>query len=287
MSSLKKMDAALIKAPSVKAALQLPFVKEITIKNYQAVTGRKDGENYFASQVFEFLTVINEKPELQSCDRFSMMAALIKIATMGLSLADGHIDLIKYGNVLKASANYKGHREQMRKMENIESVGEGVVVLKGEEFVWDKANNKVIKHVANEESVELKLENIRYAYVRVTFTDKTFADVVVSNEELKKAKSKSKNKSETSAWNEWTSEMCKKVAVHRAHKTYYRRPEVSPELELGDYAKDDEEETLDIKHTEEPTVAEAKPEPPVETPPATTPRVVGSKDSLDDFLSKK
>jgi len=286
MSNLKKMDAAMVAAPSVKAAIQLPFVKDMVVKNYQAITGRKDGDNYFASQVFEFLTIINEKPDLQKCDRFSMMAAMVRTASMGLSLQDGHVDLIKYGNIVKASPNYKGHRELLRRMPTIESVGEGVLVLKGEKFLWDKQNNKVIEHLGGDEETALKLENIRYAYVRVKFTDGTFADVVVTNEELKKAKSKSKNQGDNSVWDQWTGQMAKKVPVHRAYTIYYKRPAVSPELELGDFAKDEEEEILDVKHTEEqPSATEPKEEStPVVT---TTPRVVGSKDSLEEFLGSK
>src|SRR5678815_5605430 len=167
MSGLKKMDQALVAAPSVKAAIQLPFVREMVIKNYQAITGRKDGENYFATQVFEFLTIMNEKPDLQKCDRFSMMAALVKTASMGLSLQDGHVDLIKYGNILKAARNYKGDREQLRRMQEIDFIGEGVLVMKGEKFVWDKQNNRVVEHLAGDDDPSIKLDNIRYAYVRI------------------------------------------------------------------------------------------------------------------------
>lgn len=278
MANLKKMDQALTQAPSIKAAIQLSFVKELVTKNYQSITGRKDGDNYFASQVFELLSIMNEKPELQSCDRFSMMGAMVKTASWGYSFQDGFVDLMKIGNILRASLNYKGHRDQLRQMPNIESVGEGVLVLKGEEFSWDKANNRVVKHIANEEDSLLNLDNIRYSYVRVTFKDKSFADIVVSNEELRKAKSKSKLKGEGSVWETWCGEMCKKVAVHRAYKTYYRKPQVSPELNLGDFGKDDDDDTFDIGHKEEAP----QPEKPVETA-----RVVGTSDSMDDFLKDK
>jgi phage RecT family recombinase len=289
MSNLKKMDAALVAAPSVKAAIQLTFVKEMVIKNYQSITGRKDGENYFASQVFEFLSIINDKPDLQKCDRFSMMAALVKTASMGLALQDGHVDLIKYGTILKASPNYKGHRELLRRMPTIDSVGEGVVVLKGEKFVWDKQNNKVIEHIGGDEDISLKLENIRYAYVRVMFKDGTYADVVVSNEELKKAKSKSKNQGENSVWDQWPSQMAKKVPVHRAYTTYYKRPEVSPELELGEFAKDDDE-TNDIPYSEEKIPEPEQPKEPeaaTDSTPVATARVVKTSSKVDEFLDNK
>lgn len=289
MANLKKMDQALSTASSVKAAIQLPFVKELVVKNYTAITGRKDGDNYFASQVFDFLSIAAEKPEWKDVDRFSIMGAMVKTASYGFSFQDGFIDLIKYGKVLKASLNYKGHREQLRQMPTIESVSEAILVLKGETFEWDKANNHVVKHLGGEEDTSQKIDNIRYAYVRIRFKDKTQVDVVVSNEELRKAKSKSKMKGEGSIWEEFPGEMCKKVAIHRAHKNYYRRPEVNAELSLGDFGKDDDEDTtFDVAHVEEPSklVEQVKEDPtPVATP--TTPRVVGSKDSLSEFLSDK
>ena len=286
MSSLKKMDLALTQASSVKAAIQLPFVKELVTKNYMAITGRKDGNNYFASKVFEFLSIAAEKPDWKDCDRFSIMGAMVKTAAWGFSFQDGFVDLIKYGKTLKASLNYKGHREQLRQMPTIDSVSEAILVLKGETFEWDKANNHVIKHVGGEEDPSLKLDNIRYSYVRIKFKDKTHVDVVVTNEELRKAKSKSKMKGEGSVWEEWVGEMSKKVAIHRAHKNYYRKPEVSPELELGDFGKDDED-TTDVPYTEEqPKQVEESKEEPV--PVVTTAKVVSQKkDAIDDFLSDK
>lgn len=292
MSNLKKMDQALISAPSVKAAIQLPFVKEMVTRNYQAITGRKDGENYFASQVFEFLSIAAEKPEWKDCDRFSIMGAMVKTAAWGFSFQDGFVDLIKYGKILKASLNYKGHREQLRQMPTIESVSEAILVLKGETFEWDKANNHVVKHIAGDEDISQKIDNVRYAYVRIKFKDKTQVDVVVSNEELRKAKSKSKMKGDGSVWEEWNGEMCKKVAIHRAHKVYYRRPEVNAELALGDWAKDDEE-TNDTTYTEEhpkqmEQVAEPAVEQPKEEPAPVAARVVSNKkDSLTEFLDNK
>jgi len=289
MANLKRMDAALIASPSIKAAIQLPFVKELVIKNYASITGRKDGDNYFASQVFEFLSIAAEKPEWKDADRFSIMGAMVKTAAWGFSFQDGFVDLIKYGKILKASLNYKGHREQLRQMPTIESVSEAILVLKGETFEWDKANNHVIKHVGGEEDSALKLDNIRYSYVRIKFKDKTQVDVVVTNEELRKAKDKSKMKGEGSVWETWCGEMSKKVAIHRAHKNYYRRPEVNAELALGEFGKDDDEDTtFDVPHTEEqPKQVEQVKEEPTSVAPATTPRVVGSKNSIDEFLSDK
>lgn len=295
MSNLKRMDHALVAAKTVKEAMQLTFVKELVTKNYMAITGKKDAENYFNAQVFSFLSILNEKPELKECDRFSMLGALVYVASTGLSLQDGHVDLVKYGSILKAQQNYKGHREQLRTMPSIESVGEGVLVLKGEKFTVDKANNRVIEHLSGEDVPVKSIDDIRYAYVRVTFrtlgNEINYKDVIVSQEDLKRAKSKSKNKGENSVWEQWPGQMCKKVPVHRAWTLYYRKPEASViDFDLGAY-KDDGEDIIDInvKEEQQAQIETAKQEPVTQTTEKPTPVAKPAKkekDELDDFLSK-
>lgn len=281
MSNLKKMDNALVSAKTIKDALQLNFAKEMVVRNYQAFSGKKDGDAYFASLVFSMLSVINEKPELKDCDRFSVIGAMVQIAQWDLSIDDGHIDLIKYGNILKAGRNYKGKREQLRKMPTIKSVDEGVLVLKGEKFVWDKANNKVLEHISGEDIPVKSIDDIRYAYVKVTFNDNTYVNIVVTNEELKKAKSKSKNKSENSVWEQWPGQMCKKVPVHRAWTIYYRKPAVSVEWDLKEFNKDEDDvpiETINVPHQETPSE-----QPPQEV--VQEAKVMDEKKDIDTFLN--
>lgn len=262
MSELKRMEQQLVKAGNVKGMLQLGWVKDRAIKNYQATTGRKDAENWFQQEAFAMMSIMAEKPELMKAEPLSIIAALVKAGTLGLRISDGHVDLIKYGNILKAEPNYKGHREQLRRMETIKEVGEGQVVYKGDDFVVDKLNNKIIKHESKAQPEKITLDVIVAAYVRVTFTDGSVKDVVVYHEALVKAKNKSKVKGEDAPWNVWLEQMCKKVPIHRANTIYYRRPDheviVNP-------IEGDVDETLDIQHEEQaaetPTPAQEEPKP--------------------------
>lgn len=244
------MEQQLAKAGSVKGMLQLPFVKERAIKNYQATTGRKDSENWFQQEAFAMMTIFAEKPDLMKCEPLSIMACLVKAGTSGLRISDGHIDLIKYGNILKAEPNYKGHREQLRRMDTIQSIGEAQLVFKGDEFVEDKLNSRITKHEGKVPTV-ITMDVIVAAYVRIKFKDGEVKDVVVYHDELVKARNKSKNlKDEGAPWHQFSGEMCKKVAIHRANKNYYRRPD--HEVILDPVEGELDEETQDVAHEVQP-----------------------------------
>jgi recombinational DNA repair protein RecT len=277
MSNLKKQEQALAQAPSVKAALQVDFVKERFVKNYEAVTGRKDGDNRFQSEVFHYLDLVNQNPKLQSADRFSHFAALVKAGTTGLSFGkEGQLYPILYGNIVKVQIGAHGRRELLRRMPNVKQVLEGQVVLKGDVFKHDKMNGRVLEHVSSEKDVPMTLDNIRAAYVRIIWKDNTYNDVVVYHEELLKAKAKSRDQREGATWNEWPGQMSVKVAYNRAYKLYYSVPETQvTDLKEFDAPDEDDEPVVTQPETKQQNIEEAQ---VVKDTPAA--------DDIDDFLNK-
>lgn len=255
MSNLKKQEQALTQARSVKEALQVGFVRERFIKNYESITGRKDGDNRFQSEIFHYLELINDNEKLKSADRFSHFAAIVKAGTTGLSFGkEGQLYPILYGNVVKVQIGAHGKRELLRRMPNVKHIGEGQVVMKGDEFKHDKANNKIISHIPADKEAALTLDNIRAAYFRIIWKDNDFTDIVVYHDEIVKAKSKSKMQSEQSTWNQWPGQMAVKVAYNRGYKLYYSPPQAEVEG-LKEYEADDEDDvvaptTQDVTHQE-------------------------------------
>lgn len=263
MSNLKKQEQALVQARSVKEALQVGFVRERFIKNYESITGRKDGDNRFQAEVFHYLELIQENEKLKNADRFSHFAAIVKAGTTGLSFGkEGQLYPILYGNIVKVQIGAHGKRELLRRMPNVKHIGEGQVVLKGDEFKHDKANNKILVHVPTDKEPALTLDNIRAAYFRIIWTGGDYTDIVVYHDEIVKAKSKSKMQSDQSTWNQWPGQMAVKVAYNRGYKLYYSPPQAEVEG-LKEYEADDEDESSvsptspvqDIPHQE---VKEAK-----------------------------
>lgn len=251
MSQLQVLIEKVNSAPTVREAIAI--AQDRWAKNYEVVTGKKDGKQRFETELLNYLDIVAEKPELAKVqDKFSHFTAVMKSAVTGLSFkSDGHLYPIVYGGKIKVQIGAHGKREMLMQMKNVKRVHEGQVVYKGDIFKHDKLNNKIIEHSTTEKSVNTnKLDDIVAAYTRIEWNDGTFSDVVMYQDELKKAKASSKNQGPNSVWDVWTSEMAKKCTYHRAKKLYHRYPE-GLELNVGK-DEDEEEETEDTSYTQVP-----------------------------------
>lgn len=278
MSALKKIEEQLAQAPSIKAMLQLNMVQERFIANYEAVTGKKDGSTRFQSEVFAYLEIVNEKPDLGRADRFSHFAAIIKAGTTGLSFRDNKLYVMPGpNNTVKVQSSPAGKREMLEMMQDILEVPEAQYVLKGDIFVHDKLNNLVTKHETTDKTPHTcKLEDIVASYQKVEWKDGRVKFVVVYKDDLLKARAKSPAKSEQSFWATYPGEAVKKVATNRAYRLYHRYPN-----NIVTYSKDeddDEQQVIDTPHQE--AVVEQPAQELVQEA-----KVVEEKKGIDDFLN--
>lgn len=226
MSQLQKFEQAIGQAKSIKDLFQIQEVRDRFVKNYQAVSGRKDGENRLEQERFAYMQIVADKPDLQKVDNFFHVAALIYAGTTGLSFRDNKLYVYPNGKGLKVQASPAGKREMFQMMPEIKEAPEAVVVYKGDHFVIDKMNHRVIEHTSTPKSEEKNvIDNVRAVYQRLIYKDKSIKDVIVYQDELIKAKNKSKAKSEGTPWIEWPVEMCKKVALNRAFRLYHHYPD--------------------------------------------------------------
>lgn len=251
---LAKLEQQLTAAPSIKAMFQIETVQERFISNYEAVTGKKDGVNRFSSEVFAYLDIISEKPDIANCDRFQHFKAIIRSATTGLSFRDNKLYIIPGPNkTIKIQSSPAGKREMLEMMEDILQVPEPQLVMKGDKFQHDKMNNRVVEHIATEKSaVETTMDNILAAYVRIVYKDGRIIDTVVYHPDLVKARAKTKTRSEDTPWNVWTGEMCKKVATNRAFRLYHKYPDNVVTFGTDDDKHETEADTTDVEHTVQP-----------------------------------
>ena len=248
-------------AASVKDMLHVPYVQDRFVKNYEMTTGKKDGDQRFQQEVFNFLEIANGNKDIMSCDRFSIFAAIVKSGTTGLSFKDGHLYPIPYGKTLKTSIGAHGKRELLMRMDTIKFVSEAQIVIKGEDFVYDKMNTKVISHSSSiGDMPALTMDNILGAYFRIEFENEKIIDVLMTQEDLKGAMRAAKTKS---VWTAWPGEMCKKTVYNRGFKLYHRysEGEFSPHPEFD--APDSEQPIPFIKKEED-----TKPKQTTETPTA-------------------
>src|SRR6478609_6808886 len=138
MSQLQKFETAIREAKSVKELFQIPDVRDRFVKNYEAVSGRKDGENRLEQERFAYLQIVAEKPDLQKVDNFYHVSALIYAGTTGLSFRDNKLYVYPNGKGgLKVQSSPSGKREMFEMMPEIKRVPEACVVYKGDHLVVD------------------------------------------------------------------------------------------------------------------------------------------------------
>jgi phage RecT family recombinase len=254
LNPLKKLEAEIAQAQGVRGVMAL--AEDRFVKNYALVTGKKDGKQRFETEVLNYLDIVNEKPDLRNAEKFSHFSSIMKAATTGLSFkSDGHLYPIAYSQgdkkVVKVQIGAHGKREMMNQMKDVAFMPEAVIVMKGDDFRYDKLNSKVTKHeTTDKSSTRNSLEDVVAAYSVIEWKDGRKTFVVVYHEELKKAKDASKNKGPNSVWETWPLEMAKKVTYHRMKKLYHRYPDGV--LDFGGEAKagdgDELEETTDVHY---------------------------------------
>jgi len=226
VNPIKQLESQLAEARNVKEVFSIDLVRERFIKNYEAVTGKKDGENRYNQERFAYLEIIADKPELNKVDKFYHFAAIVKAGTTGLSFRDGKLYVIPTGTGVKVQSSPAGKREQLEMMPTVKRAPEPILVMKGDKFVHDKLNGVVKEHYTTEKSEQkILLENIFASYQRIMFNDGTIADTVVYHDDLVKAKSKSKMKSDFGLWETWPGEASKKTSTNRAFRLYHKYPD--------------------------------------------------------------
>jgi recombinational DNA repair protein RecT len=257
------LDQKIAAAKDVKELFMIPDLKERFIKNYQAVSGRKDGENRLEQERFAYLQMISDKPELQQVEKFYHAAALIYAGTTGLSFRNGKLYAYPNGKGgIKVQPSPAGKREMLEMMNEVEEAPEAILVMKGDLFIHDKLNHVVKAHETTKDSVAVPtLDNIVAAYQRIYYKSGKIRDTVVYHHDLVKAKSSSKTKQENqeSNWNKWAGEMSKKTATNRAFDRYHRFPD---NIVLFGPNVEDKEVTDDVPHADV-----SEPAPPSNNPP--------------------
>lgn len=225
MSQIQKFEQAIMSAKSVKDLFSLEDVRNRFIKNYESVTGRKDGENKLEQERFAYLQIVADKPDLQKVDNFYHVSALVYAGTTGLSFRDNKLYVIPNGKTLKVQTSPAGKREMFEMMPEIKRVPEAVIVYKGDQFAVDKMNQVVKEHFSTKSTEEKNtLDNIRAVYQRIEYKDGKIVDVVMYQDEILKAKAKSRM-SNGGPWADWPAEMAKKTVLNRAFRLYHHYPD--------------------------------------------------------------
>ena len=261
MNPLRKLEQEVSVAKNVKDILKINLLADRYIANYQAISGREDGRARFEREAFAFIELVSNKPDIMDCDPFSVMAGFIKAGVTGLSFTDGKLSVYPRG-VKQKDGTYKknlvvepdahGKKEMLERMPTIKKIDEGVVVFRKDVFVYDPHKKQVSKHEQAWPVPNPSEETVIGAYCTIHFSDNHTEDIVLSLEELKKARSKSKMKDGGELWVTFYGEACKKSTYNRAFKVHHKMPStvfVFPEYEGGD---DDVDKKLPPQNNDAP-----------------------------------
>jgi hypothetical protein len=249
-NQIVSFDKALATAKSAKEVLALPEVIRRTVQAYNTMSGRKDGESKYQLERDALLEIVYQKPELRAAPAWCYFKVINKVMHNNWSLRDGQVYLqpVKRGDDIvdiKADPSPALRRAMLEAMPTVKKAPQAQVVLKGDLFIYNKLDEIILKHETTDKSVtDLKLDNILYSYQRIKWTDGTVSDVVVPHDDLVKAKSKSKIKSQDSGlWNDFPGEAAKKTATNRAFRLYHKYPDNSVVF-------DDEEDVTETSHVD-------------------------------------
>lgn len=255
-NQIAAFDKQLAEAKSAKEVLALPEVMRRTIQAYNSMSGRKDGESKYQLERDALLEIVYQKPEFRAAPAWCFFKVINKVMHNNWSLRDGRVYLqaVKKGDEIvdiKADPSPALRRHMMEAMPTVKEAPEAQVVVRGDIFLEDKLNHRVLKHESTEKSAQpdkldsdITKSSILASYQRIVFKDGSIKDVVVQHSDLIKARSKSKIKGDGGVW-EFPGEASKKTATNRAFNRYHKYPDNSVV-----FADSDDDDTLDTPHTE-------------------------------------
>lgn len=253
INPIKQFEQALTTAKNVKDILKIDVVKNRYVANYKGISGREDGLQVFESESFAFIDMANAKPEILECDPYSIVSGFLRASTYGLSFQGNHLSVYprnvkqrdgKFKKMLVVEPQAHGKRRMLEKMPSIKEVVEGVLIYKGEEFVYDRKQKKVISHKSTWPEPEPSETTVVGAYCTIKFSDATEREVVVTANELKKARAASKMADGGDLWIKYYGEACKKTAYNRAFKVYWDKPQTDA---VFTYTASPEDEAIDTQ----------------------------------------
>jgi recombinational DNA repair protein RecT len=224
---IKALERQIQGAKTVKDVLKMEFAKDRYVKNFQAMSGRTDGLQQFESEAFNFMELANNKPEIMGADKFSIIAGFMRAGVWNLSFQGSDLSVYVRGGKLVVEPQAHGKRKLIEKMPGVKEVHEGILIFTKDEFEYDVATEKVIKHKQTWPRPEAKPENVLGAYVTIEYKNGDKIQVVVDQSEIAKARKASKMQDGGALWTQYYGEACKKTAYNRAFKVKWRKPEAS------------------------------------------------------------
>lgn len=260
---IKALERQIAGATSVREVLRLDFARDRYVNNFQAMSGRTDGLQQFEAEAMNFMELANNKPEIMTADKFSIVAGFMRAAVWNLSFQGNDLSVFVRGKKLVVEPQAHGKRRLLEKMPGVKEVKEGVVIFAKDDFAADVANDKVHRHVQTWPRPEAKPENVVGAYCRIVYNDGHTRDIIIDSHEIAKARASSQMTDGGKLWTMHYGEAVKKTAYNRAFKIMWRKPEAALLYQQWEAPEEKEEfvpgkDIQDAQIVQEPIMPEAE-----------------------------
>lgn len=141
-----KLTLSLITAQeTIKDLLNLPEVEHQWVMIYKKVTGLDDGARRYEMEKMMFLQQASGTA-LEKCEKFSIYAAFVELASSGLTLRDGLAYIIPYGKKASFEPGWKGRIEQINQMQDVIHCPEPMLIRQGDPHKIKAGEKLIIEH---------------------------------------------------------------------------------------------------------------------------------------------
>lgn len=193
---------------------------ELTLSGY--FTSRLDGISAALPKntnkqrlALSFVSLVNDKKELQGFQKEVLATALIRSAQDGLDVLNGEVYIYKgYNGELTYTPSYRGLKK-MAIEKSVKPVSQIYAKIIHEGDQLDEEIIHGVPHLNFKSNILNKSKPVIGAFAVCLFKDGTETYEVMSAEELEKIRSKSRN---SNAWKDFPGEMQKKAVIRRLVK---------------------------------------------------------------------
>lgn len=194
------------------------------------------------------LTTFRKTPKLLSCDRASLMGAMLEVARLGLEPGQ-EVHLIPYGREAQVIIDYQGLLRLMYQSGFVSSIQTGIH-REGDEWEVEFGLEPKLRHVPCDNPGKML-----HAYAVARLKDGGYAFRVLTKAEVDKVKKNS------GPWRDHYDAMAEKTALRRLAKYIPKSPEMMAAMRL-------DERSVTLDEWGETTVIDTTPEPQHEAIPA-------------------
>ena len=238
----------------MKWAVMAPADKEVAFRGYlnklrPAISQLLPANKSADRMVRVLYNSVKKNPRLLSCDRDSLLLAVMKSAELGLE-PDTVLQqcfLIPYGNKVQLQIGYRGLLKLARESKGVAFI-EVHPVFEGEDFVLEYGIQTVCRHTPSLTRELKDMPKLFYAVVRFTGSQEPLVEWM-TNDEVMAIRDRAPSKN-SPAWKDYYTQMGRKVLLKRTCNYIPQSDRLAAAIEADNKTEAGAEITLDAEYSE-------------------------------------